>query len=77
MKFISSLTSCTKTVLSMFATLHSDQIKSLTKVSTLSYCKRKMWMVMDGKTVVGRICGMINPRYNALYDKKKSPLRMV
>ena len=25
--------------------LHSDQIKSLTKVSTLSYCKRKMWMV--------------------------------
>ena len=52
--------------------LHSDQIKSLTKVSTLSYCKRKMWMVMDGKTVVGRICGMINPRYNALYDKKRA-----
>lgn len=52
--------------------LHSDQIKSLTKVSTLSYCKRKMWMVRDGKTVVGRICGMINPRYNALYDKKRA-----
>lgn len=52
--------------------LHSDQVKSLTKVSTLSYCKRKMWMVMDGKTVVGRICGMINPRYNALYDKKRA-----
>ena len=34
--------------------IHSDQVKSLTKVSTLSYCKRKMWMVMDGKTVVGR-----------------------
>ncbi|HBN01949.1 MAG TPA: hypothetical protein DD383_04935 [Rikenellaceae bacterium] len=52
--------------------LHSDQVKSLTKVSTLSYCKRKMWMVMDGKNVVGRICGMINPRYNALYDKKRA-----
>ena len=52
--------------------LHSDQVKSLTKVSTLSYCKRKMWMVMEGKNVVGRICGMINPRYNALYDKKRA-----
>ena len=52
--------------------LHSDQINSLTKVSTLSYCKRKMWMVLDGKEVVGRICGMINPRYNALYDKKRA-----
>ena len=52
--------------------LHSDQVNSLTKVSTLSYCKRKMWMVMDGKKVVGRICGMINPRYNALYDKKRA-----
>ena len=51
--------------------LHSDQVKSLTKVSTLSYCKRKMWMVVDGKTVVGRICGMINPRYNALYDRRE------
>ena len=52
--------------------LHSDQVKSLTKVSTLSYCSRKMWMVLDGKKVVGRICGMINPRYNALYDKKRA-----
>ena len=51
--------------------LDSDQIKSLTKVSTLSYCKRRMWMVLDGKKVVGRICAMINPRYNALYDKKR------
>ena len=52
--------------------LHSDQVKSLTKVSTLSYCRRKMWMVLDGDKVVGRICGMINPRYNALYDKKRA-----
>ena len=52
--------------------LHSDQVNSLTKVSTLSYCKRRMWMVMDGKKVVGRICGMINPRYNDRYDKKRA-----
>ena len=50
--------------------LHSDQINSLTKVSTLSYCRRKMWMVVDGKKVVGRVCGMINPRYNERYSKK-------
>lgn len=52
--------------------LHSDQVHSLTSVSTLSYCTRKMWMVMDGKEVVGRICGMINPRYNELYSKKRA-----
>ena len=54
--------------------LHSDQVKSLTKVSTLSYCKRKMWMVMDGKKVAGRICGMINPRYNERYGKGSTVL---
>ena len=52
--------------------LHSDQVKSLTSVSTLSYCKHRMWMVMDGKKVVGRICGMINPRYNERYGKKRA-----
>ena len=52
--------------------LHVDQKKSLTKVSTLKYCTRKMWMVLDGKKVVGRICGMINPRYNERYGKKRA-----
>jgi len=52
--------------------LHSDQKKSLTAVSTLSYCSRKMWLVMDGKKVVGRICGMINPRYNERYNLKRA-----
>ena len=52
--------------------LHSDQVKSLTKTTTLSYCTRKMWLALDGSgTVVGRICGMINPRYNELYSKKR------
>lgn len=52
--------------------LHADQVNSLTKVSTLKYCTRKMWMVLDGKTVVGRICGMVNPRYNERYGKKRA-----
>ena len=46
--------------------LHSDQIKSLTRVAPLDYCSHKMWMVLDGERVVGRICAMINPRYNEL-----------
>ncbi len=52
--------------------LHSDQVNSLTKVSSLKYCTRKMWMVMDGKKVVGRICGMINPRYNERYNTRRA-----
>lgn len=52
--------------------LHSDQVKSLTKVSTLKYCKRKMWMVVDGVKVVGRICAMVNPRYNERYGLKRA-----
>lgn len=52
--------------------LHSDQKYSLTKVSTLSYCTRRMWMVMDGKKVVGRICGIINPRFNERYNLKRA-----
>lgn len=52
--------------------LHSDEAYALTSVSTLSYCSRKMWMVMDGKKVAGRICGIINPRYNDLYHTKRA-----
>lgn len=52
--------------------LHSDQVKSLTKAASLKYCTNKLWMVMDGKKVVGRICGMINPRYNERFSKKRA-----
>ena len=51
--------------------LHADQVKSLTRAAALSYCTRKMWMVMDGKRVAGRICAMINPRYNERYQTKR------
>lgn len=52
--------------------LHSDQRRSLTAVSTLKYCRRKLWTVLEGRRVVGRICGMINPRYNELYGTKRA-----
>lgn len=53
--------------------LHSDQLRSLTRVSTLSYCQRKLWLALDGKgKVVGRICAAINPRYNELYKVKRA-----
>ena len=52
--------------------LHGDQMKSLTKAAPLRYCKRKLWLAYDGDgKVVGRICAMINPRYNELYSKKR------
>lgn len=51
--------------------LHSDQLQSLTKVSTLSYCPAKMWMVMDGRRVAGRISAFINPRYNERYHTRR------
>ena len=52
--------------------LFADQKKSLTDVPSLKYCSHKMLMVMDGKKVAGRICGMINPRYNERYGKKRA-----
>lgn len=52
--------------------LHGDQIRSLTSVSTLSYCTRKLWLAWDGARVVGRICAMINPRYNARYGTRRA-----
>ena len=52
--------------------LHADQIRSLTRVSTLSYCRRKMWLVLEGRRVVGRICGIVNPRYNERYGTRRA-----
>lgn len=52
--------------------LHGDQVRSLTRVAPLKYCTRKMWMVRDGGRVVGRICAMVNPRYNERYGRKRA-----
>ena len=38
----------------------------------LQYCKRKMWLVEDaGGKVAGRICAVINPRYNEKYGTRR------
>lgn len=52
--------------------LHADQVHSLTKSPSLEYCRHKLWLVKDesGK-VAGRICAMINPRYNERYNLKR------
>lgn len=51
--------------------LHSDQIRSLTSCAPLEYCSHRLWLAVDdGGRTLGRICAMINPRYNELYSKK-------
>ena len=52
--------------------LHKGQEHELMHAAPLKYCKRKMWLAADpsGKTV-GRICAMINTRYNEKYGTKR------
>lgn len=51
--------------------LHSDQIRTLTKSASLEYCTQRLWLARNeaGETT-GRICAVINPRYNARYGRK-------
>ena len=52
--------------------LHKGQEHELMHAASLKYCKRKMWLAEDesGKTV-GRICAIINPRYNEKYGTRR------
>lgn len=53
--------------------LDSDQMHSLTKAAPRSYCELKLWLAEDASgKVAGRIAGMINPRYNELYGRKRA-----
>lgn len=52
--------------------LDSGQMKSLTTESSLKHCTTKLWMVFEGKKVVGRICGIINPVYNNKHNKRRA-----
>lgn len=53
--------------------LHKGQERDLMKYPALAYCKRKMWIAEDAEgKVVGRICCIINPRYNEKYGKKRA-----
>ena len=51
--------------------LDEDQKSTLTNDPALDYCKRKMWLAYKGDRVVGRIQGIINPRYNEFYNLKR------
>lgn len=50
--------------------LRSDERSIFTNAPSLEYCKLKMWIVLDGKRVVGRVAGIINPRYNDLHNRE-------
>lgn len=52
--------------------LYKGQEHELMHSAPLQYCKRKMWLVEDtaGK-VAGRICAVINPRYNEKYGTRR------
>ena len=53
--------------------LHGDQMHALTKAAPLQYCTRKLWLCEDEKgRIAGRICAIVNPRYNELYGKKRA-----
>lgn len=53
--------------------LHSGQKHELMHSSALEYCTRRMWVVEDASgKVVGRICCIINPRYNEKYGMKRA-----
>ena len=53
--------------------LIKGQEQELMYAASLKYCTRRMWLAEDemGK-VVGRICAMINPRYNEKYGTKRA-----
>lgn len=52
--------------------LRKGQEHDLMHSASLQYCSRKMWLAEDasGETV-GRICAMINPRYNRKYGTRR------
>lgn len=49
--------------------LKRDEREIFTKAPALEYCELKMWIVLKGKKCVGRVAGIINPRYNDLYNR--------
>ena len=53
--------------------LHGDQMHALTQAAPLQYCTRKLWLCEDAAgRITGRICAIVNPRYNELYGKKRA-----
>lgn len=72
MKFIRFPESLYKDCSQYVPPLHKGQEHELMHAASLKYCQRKMWLAEDeyGK-VVGRICAVINPRYNEKYGTRR------
>lgn len=52
--------------------LHKGQEHELMHAASLKYCTRRMWLAEDeAGNVVGRICAVINPRYNSKYGTRR------
>ena len=52
--------------------LHKGQEHELMHAASLQYCGRKMWLAEnEAGEVVGRICAVINPRYNEKYGTRR------
>ncbi len=52
--------------------LHKGQEHELMHAAPLRYCERKMWLAEnEAGDVVGRICAVINPRYNEKYGTRR------
>ena len=52
--------------------LHKGQEHELMHAASLQYCRRKMWLAEnEAGEVVGRICAVINPRYNEKYGTRR------
>ena len=52
--------------------LRKGQEHELMHAASLKYCRRRMWLAEDASgNVVGRICAVINPRYNEKFGTKR------
>lgn len=49
-----------------------DEIKTLspTKNPAFEYCEAKLWLAYKGNEIAGRIAGIINKKFNSIWNKK-------
>lgn len=51
--------------------LEADEYKMLTDHPAKAFCDVRLWLAYKNGKIAGRICGIINHRYNELKDKKR------
>ena len=60
-----------KNVPNYVPSLNIDQKVTLKSDPAIEYCERKLWLAWKDGKAVGRIQGIINPRYNEFYNLKR------